>query len=163
MVTASVRDSADGVQGALEDRDVMGIAALAALGAGGVFVAQYVADMVLPMLDYSKDPTTQVGKGVSVLTKAAAATVMAMLAVRLGSTGAAAAGTMAFGVLVSMGLDMIEVAQQTGGMASSMVSGSSSASASPSRPSNSPKRVSRPKKTPSKPARAVPSGNESFR
>lgn len=156
MVTASVRNSAGGVQDALADRELSGIAALAVLGAGGVFMAQEIADQVLPMLDFPMNPSSMTDLTVSAMVKLVSAVVLAAVAVRLGDTGGAAAGTMAFGVLVSMGLDVVEAAQTGGGSAASMVTGGTTTTP---RKANSPKRVSRPKKT--APKRATPSGSSS--
>lgn len=156
MVTASVQNSADGVQGALADRELTGIAALAVLGAGGVFLGQEVADQVLPLIGMPMNPSSMTDLTVSAMVKLVSAVVLAAVAVRLGTTGKAAAGTMAFGVLVSMGLDLVDAAQGAGASATSMISGSPSPS--PQRQSNSPKRVSRPKKTAPKTSTAAGSG-----
>lgn len=134
MVTASVRSSAAGVQDALEDREVMGIGALALLGAGGVFLGQEFADQVMPMLDRPVDPTSATDLFVSAGLKLAGAVVLGIVALQLGTTASAAAGVVSFGVLVSMGLDLIDAVQR-GGLPGNAPSPSRS-------PSTGPKRVS---------------------
>lgn len=142
MVTASVRNSADGVQDALGDRDVTGIGALAVIGAGGVFLGQEVADQVMPMIGFPVDPSQPTDLAVSALVKTVAAVVLAALATRLGGTGQALAGTAAFGVLVSVGLDALDAVQR-GGVPGNALMGGGSTGGSPKRvsspsPSNSP-------------------------
>lgn len=127
MVTADVRASADGIRSAVNDRDLVSIGAIAVLGSGGVFLGQEIADMVMPMLVGSVDPSTPTELGVSAIVKLLAAVVLGMVATRLGTTGMALTGVMSFGILVSMGLDLIDMVQRGGlpGAAPSFNSGSS--------------------------------------
>lgn len=143
MVTVDVASSASGVNQAIEDLDAVSLAALAGLGASGVFIGQEIADQVLPMIIGTPDPTTPSQLSASVAVKLAAAIVMGIAARRFGG-GKGALGVITFGTLVSLGLDMIDILQRGSlpGMAPSTGSKTQVQSRSPPR---APKVQSRPK------------------
>lgn len=145
MVTANVQESSDGVSDALAGRDIQGIAAMALSGAGGVILGQEVADYALPMLGFSMNPGSTTEYTASVLVKLATAVVLAALATRAGGLPQTLAGTASFGVLVSMGLDIVDMAQ-SGGIWGNAISGGSSGSS---------KVVKRPQSSPSPSARGA--------
>lgn len=114
MVVADLRQSANGILTQLNERDVTAIAALGTLGAGGVVLAQEVADRVLPILNQPRNPTSASGFGASALVKALGATATAAIGMRFDTAGRAAAGILAFGMLASAGADFFNVLQRGG-------------------------------------------------
>lgn len=114
MVTANVRQSARGISETLEDREIQGIAALAALGAAGLLVGQELSDFVLPQINMPVDPSTPGQFGAAALVKVVGAAVVVAIGARAGGMGAAAAGAVAFGMLALAGADFFQILQRGG-------------------------------------------------
>lgn len=129
MVSANAERSSMGIANTLRDRDFRGIAAFAALGAGGLFVGQEVVDQVMPLLGMSPDPTSPSGLGAAMLAKVVTAGVIVAVASRAGDLGMMAGGLVSGGVLISAGLDLVDLMQR-GSLPGMSPSGGSSGSSS---------------------------------
>lgn len=92
----------------LDERDVATLAVTALSAAGGVIVAQTVADTVLEAVGLNPDPQGVTDYAGSVTVKALVAVGFGFLASSLGGLGLVAAGFMAVGALASAGADAIE-------------------------------------------------------
>lgn len=149
MVNANVKSSARGVQNALDDRNVMAIGALSLLGVGGVFLGEEVSEQVLPLVGFSSDPSDMTGLAASAATKLGGAMALGILGSRLGGTGKAAAGVVSFGMLVSMGLDVIDAAGGIPGMSATSTSSSSAPTPTPQPTGSNPQPVRRASSGPS--------------
>lgn len=114
MVLASVERSVRGVTDLIEDRAVIAVSATAALGAAGMALGQEVTDQVLPMLDRPVDPSSPADLGISAILKLVAASAVVAAGAATGGVGLAVAGGLGYGVLVSMGTDLIDVLQRGG-------------------------------------------------
>lgn len=92
----------------LEERDVVSLAVTGLSAAGGVIVAQMVADRVLSALDLNQDPESATDYVAAVLTKGVVAVGFGLIAAQLGGLGLIATGFMALGALASSGADLLE-------------------------------------------------------
>lgn len=131
MVTADVRRSARGVTETLEELNPLAIATMAAGAIGGLALAQEVADLALPMLGFTAGTTSPTGLGASALVKLGGAVLAAMVGSYFGGGVAWASGLVAFGMVASMGLDLLDMAQE-GGIPGSTPSTPSLSSPTPS-------------------------------
>lgn len=128
MVTANVERSAKNVQSALESSDIRSIAVIGIAAAGGVIVAQEVADLVLPALQRPMNPSAAVDFGISASVKTVFGVALGFLAAQMGSGIALVALAFhAVGALGSAGADVIEAVQRL--LADAGSNGSSSNSA----------------------------------
>jgi len=92
----------------LEQRDLGTLAVTALSAAGGVIVAQTVADTVLDAVGLNADPQSLTDFTGSVVVKTLVAVGFGFVASSLGGLGLVAAGFMAVGALASAGADAIE-------------------------------------------------------
>jgi hypothetical protein len=112
MVLADVSRSVDGVERALMDMDLMVMAPIAFLTAGGMVVAQEAVDLVFPQIGLSDNPSNNKELGAAAIFKMALAIGLAYGGTKLGSTTASAvAVVLAIGVLGHSGADIIDLAQ----------------------------------------------------
>ena len=114
MVTANVRSSAQNVNSVLQERNVQGLAIVAFSAAGGVVVAQEIADRVLPAIIDTRNPTDFSGFAASAIVKAIVAVGFGILATNLGGLGLVAAAYMAVGALAGAGADLLHAVQRSG-------------------------------------------------
>jgi len=117
MVNVLTRESADiarEAQDALQKRDVQGLAIVSLGIAGGVVVAQELADRVLPALGFSRTPSSATGFAASGGVKFVAALVVGTVAAQLSGLGLAVAAFAAIGHLAGAGADFINAVQRTG-------------------------------------------------
>lgn len=114
MVTLNARQSANQINDVLSERDVQGIAVVALSAAGGVVVAQEVADRVLPALGMSRNPSSLKGFGASAAVKGAVALGFGFAAASLSGIGLVAAAYMAVGSLAGAGADLLNAVQRSG-------------------------------------------------
>lgn len=122
MVTANVyRDFGD-VQDTFEDMEVSVLAPVAAIMAGGVFLAQAAQDQALPQLGMSQDPETVKGLAVSTLLKMAASVGLVMTGGTFSSKAAGLGTVLGLGILASSGADMWQLASNIMGTATSQTS-----------------------------------------
>ena len=92
----------------VQDRDITTLAITGLSAAGGVVVAQTVADAVLDAAGLNVDPTNLKEYGASILTKFVVASGFALVAANVGGLGLVASGFMAVGALASAGVDLVE-------------------------------------------------------
>ena len=92
----------------LEQRDLGTLAVTALSAAGGVIVAQTIADTVLDAVGLNPDPSTLTDYTGSVVVKTLVAVGFGFVASSVGGLGLVAAGFMAVGALASAGADAIE-------------------------------------------------------
>jgi hypothetical protein len=132
MVTVNARQSANNISDVLDERNVQGLAIVALSAAGGVVVAQEVADRLLPMLGQSRNPSGLTGFAASAGVKGAVALAFGILATNLTGIGLVAAAYMAVGALAGAGADLLNAVQRSGLAAESPRSSRSSSSSSQS-------------------------------
>lgn len=133
MVLADLGRTVDGVTVALEDMDLMAMAPLAVLGAGGAFVAQEAVDLVFPQLGFDTDPSSPSGLGLAAAFKMFLAVVLVAVGSRVGGRAfMAISTTLAIGVLIHSGLDIFDMIQRGGLPGASPSRSRSSASGSAS-------------------------------
>ena len=113
MVSANVRNSANRVNSVLQERNVQGLALVAFSAAGGVVVAQEVADRILPALINTRNPSGLRGFGISALVKAGVALAFGIVATNLSGLGLVAAAYMAVGALAGAGADLLNAIQRS--------------------------------------------------
>lgn len=92
----------------IEGRDVVGLAVSGLSAAGGVVVAQTVADIVLDAADLNVDPENLTDYAASIVTKGVVAAGFAFVATSLSGLGLIATGFMALGAIASAGADLLE-------------------------------------------------------
>lgn len=92
----------------VQERDITTLAITGLSAAGGVVVAQTVADTVLEAAGMSTNPSNLQEYGVSVLSKFLVASGFAIVASSVGGLGLVASGFMAVGALASAGVDLVE-------------------------------------------------------
>lgn len=140
MVDASLRKASSGVVEAVQDMDLRVLAPLALLATGGLILSQELVQQVLPRLGFQSDPQDAKGLGASAAVKVLGAVVLVGLAMRVGgsktSTAAVASGVLAYGMVASAGMDLVDVLQR-GGLPGGQAPVRSSPTPSPS-PSPSP-------------------------
>lgn len=136
MVSLNARQSASEIGDVLEERDVQGLGVIALAAAGGVVVAQEVADRILPMLSYSPNPNNATGFVASAAVKAAIALGFGIAASGMTGYGLVALAYMAVGALAGAGADVLNAVQRSG-FAAEAPSGSVSRSSSSSSASTS--------------------------
>jgi len=113
-VTPEARDIARETQDVIQKRDIQGLAAVALGVAGGVVIAQELADRVLPALGYPTEPTTATGFTVSGLVKFVAALVLGTVAAQFGGLALAVSAFIGLGHLAGAGADFFNAVQRTG-------------------------------------------------
>lgn len=138
MVTVNARQSANDINNVLQERNIQGLAVVALSAAGGVVVAQEVADRILPLIGQSRNPSGLTGFATSAGVKGAVALGFGILATNLSGIGLVAAAYMAVGALAGAGADLLNAVQRSGLAAESPRSSSSSSSSSNSNTSRSP-------------------------
>ena len=112
MVLADVSRSVDGVERALMDMDLMVMAPIAFLTAGGMVVAQEAVDLVFPRVGLSDNPSSNAELGAAAIFKMALAIGLAYGGTKLGGmTASALSVVLAIGVLGHSGADIIDLAQ----------------------------------------------------
>lgn len=127
MVTANAYDSAEGIVGVFQDREVVALASVTGTLTGGFFAAQEIADRVLPMLDFPENPTQPMDIGASVLVKLLATSVLVLVGAGMGGDLVTlAAGAGGAGMLVSVGMDVVDLGQRQFGNGNGNGNGSSS-------------------------------------
>ena len=102
------------VQDVLQERDIPGLGVVAVSTAGGVVVAQEVADRVLPALGFRREPTNATGFAASAGTKGTVALAMGVLAARLSGVPLLIAAWGGVGALAGAGADLFNAIQRTG-------------------------------------------------
>lgn len=123
LLTRDARDIARETNQALQARDVQGLAFVALGMASGVVIAQEIADRLLPVLGYAREPTGAAGFAVSGGIKFAVALLAGALATSLSGLALAFTSFVALGHLASSGADLFNAVQRTGFFAESPRSG----------------------------------------
>lgn len=152
MVLVSESRSLQNIAENIRGRELQFIGTATVGGVSGLFLAQELADVTLPILQMSPDPSSQAELGASAIVKLVGAFVFVTLAARAGGDMVMAlAGSVAFGMLVSMGLDLFDMVQRGSVPGLATQSGPSVAAPSPPAPSPSGGSVTRvsPSPTPS--------------
>jgi hypothetical protein len=113
MVLGSLTSrSAEGVaaeaRNLVQSRDLVSLAVTGLSAAGGVVVAQEVADRVLEAAGLNPDPSGVIDYGAAVATKGIVAIAFGTAAASLSGIGLVATGFMAVGALASAGADLLE-------------------------------------------------------
>lgn len=123
MVSATVQRTAAQTTNTLQDRDIEGVAVIALSAAGGVIVAQVVADVIGDQIGISTDPNAGLKSlGLALASKLAVAGGFAVAGTSLGGLGLVAGAFMAVGSLASAGADALDFL-----LGSAPISGSMSA------------------------------------
>lgn len=114
MVTLNARQSANEIQDVLETRNVQGLGVIALSAAGGVVLAQEIADRILPALGFSRNPNTATGFFASAATKAALALGFGIASASMSGVGLVVAAYMGIGALAGAGADLLNAVQRSG-------------------------------------------------
>lgn len=127
MVSASVDRAAGGVSKTLDDRDLKGAVYVATFGAAGIMAGQRLADEAAGLAGFNTDPSTLTDYAGHIGTKGAGAALASAAYYSMDGTVSTIAGTLAFGMLASAGVDLVELVMNqlegfTSGGTSSMVS-----------------------------------------
>lgn len=137
VVTNEAQDVARELRDQLDSRDVAGLGFVALSTAGGVIIAQEIADRVLPVLGFSRDPTNASGFAVSGALKVVLALLAGSLATATGGMASVVVAFIALGHVVSGGADFFNAIQRTGFLAEAPSMGGATMQVEPSNPSNS--------------------------
>jgi len=108
LQSKEAEDVASETKDLLEERDVVSLAVTGLSAAGGVIVAQMVADRVLNAANLNEDPESATDYVTAVVSKGVVALGFGVLASQLGGIGLIATGFMALGALASSGADLLE-------------------------------------------------------
>lgn len=135
MALSEVSRSVDGIERALTDMDLVVMAPIAFMTAGGMVLAQEAVDLVFPRLNLSPNPSNNAGLGAAAIFKMALAIALAYGGSMAGGRAVmAVAVVLAIGVLGSSGADLIDLFQSVwsgfGGSSSSQTRRSRNASRS---------------------------------
>lgn len=114
VASRQTRQAGSEIQDVLEERDVRGLGLVALSSAGGVVVAQEVADRILPLLNMPRNPTTATEFAASGGVKTGVALGFGALAARLSGVGTLVAAFMGVGSLAGAGADFLNAIQRTG-------------------------------------------------
>lgn len=128
MVSATVQRTASQTTNTLRDRDVEGVAVIALSAAGGVIVAQVIADVVGDQLGISTDPNAGLSSlALALGSKLAVAAGFTFAGTAIGGIGLVAGAFMAVGSLASAGADFLDYLLGSAPLSGSMsaLSGSS--------------------------------------
>jgi len=109
MVSLQARNTAQSVQNILESQDIMAIVTVAGSTAGGVIIAQRLANRVLPMIGLSPQPSTLTDALGSAGFKGLAAVAVGLAAAELSGLPQVVAAFIAAGHLTSAGVDLVQV------------------------------------------------------
>lgn len=109
MVSLQARNTAQSVQNILESQDIMAIVTVAGSTAGGVIIAQRLANRVLPMIGLSPQPSTLTDALGSAGFKGLAAVAVGLVAAELSGLPQVVAAFIAAGHLTSAGVDLVQV------------------------------------------------------
>lgn len=118
VTTRESKRVAGEINSALDERDVQGLAFIALSTAAGVVLAQEIADRVLPLLGFAREPTDATGFAVSAVVKLAVAVLVAPLLAGSGLVAVVGA-FLSLGHVVSSGADLFNAVQRTGFLAES--------------------------------------------
>lgn len=127
MVTANVERLAGQAETTLDEKNVQGLATVAAASAGGVITAQTITDTVMNYAGMNPDPQTITEYGVSIGTKTLVAIGFGAVAAQLSGLALIAAAFMGLGSLASAGVDFVEGLLTTAPIGGGSGSNSSSA------------------------------------
>jgi len=114
MVDPQVTSSANSIQTVLDNRDVQSLALVGGAAAGGVIVAQEIADRVLPAVGMSRDPTNGKEFAASALAKAAVGLGAGWGAAQSNGLPLVALAFIGVGALGGAAADMFNAVQRTG-------------------------------------------------
>lgn len=117
VVTSEAQDVARELRDQLDSRDVVGLGFVALSTAGGVIIAQEIADRVLPALGFSRNPSNATGFAVSGVLKVALALLAGTAATATGGILSVVVAFLALGHVVSGGADFFNAIQRTGFLA----------------------------------------------
>jgi hypothetical protein len=110
MVTAELQDTAQAVNSVLETPGPVEIVAVGASTAGGVILAQRIADRVLPELDFNPEPKDATDAFVSAGLKGGLGVATGFAARELSGVASAIAAFAGLGMLTSGGIDLFTFA-----------------------------------------------------
>jgi len=110
----------------------MGLGVIAVSSAGGVIVAQEIADRVLPVLGMSRTPESMSGFLASAGVKAGSAAGFGVLAARLSGLPLVVLAWMGVGALAGAGADFFNAVQRSGFLSEGSTGAASRRSPSPS-------------------------------
>lgn len=111
MVSASITSTARQTTQTLQNRDVEGVAVIALSAAGGVIVAQLLAEELADLAGISSDPNSGLKSlALTAGTKLAVAGGFAFVGASVGGLGLVAAAFMGIGALASAGADVLDYA-----------------------------------------------------
>lgn len=108
LTSRNAEDVASEARDLVQERDLASLAVTGLSAAGGVVVAQEVADRVLNMAGLNANPSNVTDYAAAVGTKGAVAVGFGALASSLSGLGLVATGFMAVGALASAGADLLE-------------------------------------------------------
>lgn len=144
IVTREASSIARETQDALVARDIQGLAFVALSAAAGVVVAQEIADRVLPLLGFSREPTTSSGFAVSGLVKFVVALGAGVAATSLSGAALAVVAFVGLGHLAGAGADAFNAIQRTGFFAEAPSMGGNEQTATRTRAANTTRQQSQP-------------------
>lgn len=108
LTTREAESVASEARDLVQSRDLVSLAVTGLSAAGGVVVAQEIADRVLAAANLNKNPQNIKDYAAAVGTKGAVAVGFGVLASSLSGLGLVASGFMAVGALASAGADLLE-------------------------------------------------------
>lgn len=114
LVTRDARQIARETQDALVARDLQGLAFVAVGLASGVVIAQEIADRILPLLGFAREPSGAVGFVASGAVKFSVALLAGVAATSLSGMGLVFTAFVALGHLAGAGADLFNAIQRTG-------------------------------------------------
>lgn len=109
MVTRAARQTAKNVNDLLEQRDILGLLAVAGGTAGGVILTQRVANRVLPLVGLSPTPQTITEGVASAGTKGLIGAAFMWGALQTSGMGKVLLAFLSLGSLTSAGFDIIQL------------------------------------------------------
>jgi len=140
VVSRTATQTATNVNDLLEQRDIVGLLAIAGGSAGGVILTQRIANRVLPLVGLSPTPQTITEGVASAGTKSVVGAAFMYAATQTNGIGKVLLSFLSLGSLTSAGFDLVQlfievpdVAQMQKTSAQQTGSSSRSISASPSR------------------------------
>lgn len=107
MVTRDVQQTADSIENILDDRSIAGLVTVAGSTAGGIFLAQRIADRVLPEVGLSPDPTTLTDAAGAAALKGGGALATGFAATNVSGLPQVVLAFGAVGMLASAGVDLV--------------------------------------------------------
>lgn len=107
MVTRQSRETARSVNNLLQDRDILGLAAIAGGTAGGVLLTQRVANRVLPAIGMSPTPDTVLEGLSSAGVKGGIAAAFMFAALQVSGVAQVLLAFLSIGSLTSAGFDLV--------------------------------------------------------